>query len=354
MPSPIPPPRSFGNWLLTRLLRLSLFYKILIANGAIVLASTITATALTRAALRSGAAVPVFLMAAAAVLLTLLVNALILRIALRPLELLEGAAAEVHDGNLDARVPYSPLRDPQMDRLTRTFNSMLDRLEGYRQRLSGVAARALMAEEQERKRIARELHDDTAQTLAALLIRLRIARSEADPAARDDALDHFREEVGEALERIRRFARGLRPPALEELGVAAALESHVRSLSESIGIPIRIETHPIDGRLSPDAELAFYRIAQEAISNAVRHANPERVQVRIGEDADGVTLSVSDDGSGFDLRAVTAREDGGLGLFGMNERAAYFGGQVNIDSEPGVGTTVRATIPTADRMHRLD
>ncbi len=342
-----------GGWLWTRLLRLSLFYKILIANGAIVLASTVAATALTRAALRSGAPVPVFLLATVGVLVTILVNAWILRLALRPLELLEETAAEVHHGNLDARVPFSPLRDPQMDRLTRTFNSMLDGLEGYRQRLSGVAARALRAEEQERKRIARELHDDTAQSLAALLIGLRIARSAEDPAVRDEALDHFRGEVGEALERIRRFARGLRPPALEELGVVAALEAHTRALAESVEIPIRVESEPIEGLLSPDAELAFYRIAQEAISNAIRHANPARVSVRIAREPTAVTLTVTDDGSGFDLREVTAREDGGLGLFGMNERAAYFGGQVTIDSRIGAGTTVRATIPTADRMHRL-
>ena len=94
-----------------------------------------------------------------------------------------------------------------------------------------MAKSALSAEEEERKRIARELHDDTAQTLAALLIRLRLARGTEDPAARDAHLDQFRGEIGEALERIRRFARGLRPPALDELGLVPALESHVRTLA---------------------------------------------------------------------------------------------------------------------------
>src|SRR5690606_26966898 len=131
------------------------------------------------------------------------------------------------------------------ERLTGTFNGMLDTLDSYRQRLSGVAVRALNAAEQERKRIARELHDDTAQSLAALLIRLRILRGMDDPAARDEMIDQFRLEIGEALERVRRFARGLRPPALEELGLVPAIESHVRSLSESVGINIRVEAEPI-------------------------------------------------------------------------------------------------------------
>lgn len=333
-----------------RLLRIPTFYKILIANAGIVLVGTITGTVLTRAFIRGGTAFPVawvIALALVGVLVTILVNAFILRIALSPLKLLEETAAQVQAGDLDARVPFSPLRDSELERLTRTFNAMLDNLESYRQRLSGIAARALNAEEEERKRIARELHDDTAQSLAALLIRLRLLRGVQDPEDRDQSLDQMRTEVGEALERIRRFARGLRPPALDDLGLIPALESHVRSLSESVGVPIRVEAEPLERPLSRQTELALYRIAQEATSNAVRHASPNRVLIRIGEVEEAVTLTVEDDGHGFDVDQVIQTDDGGLGLFGMQERAAYVGGQVSIDSTPGEGTQVRATIPTA-------
>jgi two-component system, NarL family, sensor histidine kinase UhpB len=338
----------------SRLLRVPLFYKILLANSAIVLAGTLVGTAGARAVLREGADFPTAWIVALAlfgVLLTVSVNAMILRVALSPLKLLEETAAQVQGGDLDARVPHSAVSDPQLERLTGTFNGMLDTLDSYRQRLSGVAARALKAEEQERLRISRELHDDTAQSLAALLIRLRLLRSVNDAAERDAVLDEFRRELGEALERIRRFARGLRPPALDELGLVPALESHIRALSESVGVPIRLEAAPTEDLLSHQAELALYRIAQEAISNAVRHAEAERVFVRIQREEGVVALTVKDDGRGFTVEEAI-NEELGLGLFGMTERAGYVGGQVTIRSAPGSGTEVRAVIPVAQRSGR--
>jgi two-component system, NarL family, sensor histidine kinase UhpB len=334
------------------LLRVPLFYKILLANSAIVLVGTIVGTVLTRSHLRGGldaTATWVIMLAGIGVFVSVLVNAIILRVALSPLKQLEETAARVQSGDLDARVPFSPLRDREQERLTTTFNGMLDALETYRQRLSGIAARALKAEEQERMRIARELHDDTAQALAALLIRVRLLRTIEEPSARDTALEEFRKQLGEALERIRRFARGLRPPALEELGLVPALESHVRSLSESVGIPIRVEAEPIEEMLDPAAELALYRIAQEALSNAVRHSGPDQVTVQIKRLDGAVSLTVRDDGCGFRVDEVFQSEERGLGLFGMQERASYVGGSVTFRSRPGAGTEVEASIPASSR-----
>ncbi|MQA91015.1 MAG: HAMP domain-containing protein [Gemmatimonas sp.] len=333
--------------LVERLLRVRLFYKILLANAAIVTVGAVAGTLFTRAVIRSGSDFPMIWiigLALFAVLVTLLVNAAILRVALSPLKLLEQTAARVQSGDRDARVPYSPLRDRELDRLTRTFNGMLDTLESYHHRLSGMAIRALNAQEEERKRIARELHDDTAQSLAALLIRLRLLRGADDRQVREATLDELRAEIGDALERIRRFAKGLRPPALDELGLVPALESHARGLSESVGVAIRVDAEP-HAALSPEAELALYRIAQEAISNAVRHANAQRVVVHIAGQHSQVLLSVADDGGGFDVERAMATEERGLGLFGMRERAAYLGAQVSIQSIPGSGTEVRVTLP---------
>ncbi len=334
-------------------LRVPLFYKILIANSVIVVLGAVIGTAITRDFLRAGAtgfspSLVVVVLALVGVAVSVLVNAWILRVALQPLQLLEETAARIHAGETDARVPTSPVADRELERLAQTFNSMVDSLENYRQRLRDVAARAQAAEEEERKRIARELHDDTAQSLAALMLRLRLIRNQDDAEARTRALDELREELGEALERIRRFARGLRPPALDELGLVPALESHARSISEAVEVPVRVDAEPVAGLLSPQSELALYRIAQEALSNAIRHGQPETVQITIRRRPGVVVLRVRDDGRGFRVEEARDGERPGLGLFGMEERAAYLGGRVEIRSVPGRGTVVRATIGTSD------
>jgi two-component system sensor histidine kinase UhpB len=331
--------------ILRALLRVPLFYKILIANAALVLFGALLGSTLTASYVRASPRGSIVDLASAFALAgvgaTVLVNAVILRLALQPLELLERSAARVQAGDLDARAPLSPMADRELEQLTRTFNGSLDAASAYRERLREVAARALYAAEEERKRIARELHDETAQLLAALLIRIRIVRKASDPEALEVLLDDMRREIGAALEGVRRFARGLRPPALDELGLIPAIESHIRSVSEVAGFPVRLEAEPVE--LSPEAELAVYRIVQEALSNVVRHAGATRAVVRLRREPEQLVASVEDDGTGFDVARV--RSAGGLGLFGMSERAAYLGGRVEVKSAPGGGTRVRAEIP---------
>jgi two-component system, NarL family, sensor histidine kinase UhpB len=347
-----PPTRGLGNRLVRTLLRVPLFYKILIANAVIVVFGTVLGTMATTQFLRAEPGhSPIGLvlgLAVAGVGVTVLVNALILRLALAPLNQLERTAARVHAGDPEARATLSPLADRELERLTRTFNAMLDALAAYRKRVRDVAAHALNAEEEERKRVARELHDETAQALTALLIRLRLGRGIDDPEERAAFLEEMRREISEALEGVRRFARGLRPPALDELGLIPALEAHVRGLTESVGLPVRIEADSLAGVLSTQAELALYRIVQEALSNAVRHANATRAVVRISKHPEAVVAIVEDDGSGFVPSDVMGRDGRGLGLFGMQERASYVGGRVEITSRPGQGTRIRAHFPITD------
>ena len=353
MAATLPRPRArrspgFG----ATLLRLPLFYKILVANAAIVVLGAVAGTAATARFIRSDPGeLPVGLMillALVGVVITVLVNAWILNLALSPLKLLEGTAARVQAGDLEARVARSALADRKLERLTHTFNAMLDQLAASGQRLREVAARALNAEEEERKRIARELHDETAQTLAALLIRLRLARAAEDPSVRERILEEMRDEIGEALEGVRRFARGLRPPALDELGLVAALESHVRGLEESVGLEVSMEADALDGLLPPHAELALYRIVQESLSNVMRHAATCAVHIRLMRVDGLVRATVEDGGHGFNVREVMSSDTHtGLGLFGMQERAVYVGGRVTIESSPGAGTRVTAEVPTA-------
>jgi two-component system, NarL family, sensor histidine kinase UhpB len=336
---------SLWRWLLG----IPLFYKILIANGALVLAGTAGGGLLTtRYAERHPGASLLDLvggLAIAGILVTILINALILRLALRPLAALERTAERVQSGDARARVAPSPLADRQLDRLTRTFNAMLDAAESNRVRLREVASRALGAAEEERKRIARELHDETAQSLAAILLRMRVLRASADPLETDRLLEELRIQLGEALEGIRRFARGLRPPALDELGLVPAIEAHVRSIRAVSEVSLALEADVLHGDLSAEAELAVYRIVQEALSNVLRHSRARRASVRLTREADRLVIVVEDDGRGFDPVEIHATR-AGLGLFGMSERAAYLGGRLDVRSTPGRGTRVRAEIPT--------
>jgi len=345
---PGPPPTPGTRTWLARLrpfLRVPLFYKILLANATIVALGAAAGTVVTASVWAAPAATfrLVAALGLAGILLSIAANAVILRIALSPLRELEEVASRVQAGELEARAPRSPVADRDLERLTATFNAMLESLSTYRRRLREMAARNLDAAEEERKRLARELHDDTAQTLAALLLRLRLARHTTDATARDRLLDEVREEIANALDRVRRFARGLRPPALDMLGLDAALEAHARSLQEASGLRIEVESTRIAGLLAPEAELALYRIVQEALANVLRHARARRARVRLARSGSHVIATVEDDGVGFDPARAFA--EGGLGLFGMRERAAYIGGQVEIDSRPGQGTRITARIP---------
>jgi two-component system, NarL family, sensor histidine kinase UhpB len=327
------------------LLRFRLFYKILVANALIVAVVVAVAVAIMPPDLTVDG-VKLLALLGAGLALSVVSNALILRLALSPLARLERTAERVQAGDMAARVEPSELADREMERLTSTFNTMLCSAEHYRQRLRDIAARALKAQEEERKRIAQELHDGTAQTLAALRVRLRIARSLDQEPARTQLLERISAELGEATEELRRIAQGLRPPALDMLGLAPAIESCARGVAETAGLSVDAELQPIEGMLSPDAELALYRIVQEALSNVARHAAAGSVRLRLTHSGRSVVALVEDDGRGF--AAATEMANGGLGLYGMQERAAYVGGTVDIDSEPGRGTRVRATIPVME------
>ncbi len=213
-----------------------------------------------------------------------------------------------------------------------------------RKRLREFGVGALRAAEEERQRIARELHDDTAQRLAALLLRLELAERTAGQAERKQILDEVHDEILECVEGVRRIARGLRPPALEDAGVAVAIRSHVRAISAGTDIRTDLDVGPVDEHLDIHGKLVLYRIVQEALSNAIRHSDATRIHLRVSAEDGWVVATVEDDGRGFSVKkAMTAA--GGLGLLGMRERAALVGGRVTIESERGGGTRVRVALP---------
>ena len=214
-------------------------------------------------------------------------------------------------------------------------------------RLRAFGAGALQAAEDERLRIARDLHDDTAQRLAALLVRLRVARGMADVEKRERLLDELHGEILGTADAVRRIARGLRPPSLDEVGLESAVRGLARSIREAHGLEVEVDTRSgTEGaRLRPDAELALYRIVQEALSNVVRHAQATRVRIRLQWRDERMVIVVEDDGRGFDPDGQSDPRGRGLGLLGMAERARYLGGRLGIESSHGRGTRVTVEVP---------
>ena len=221
---------------------------------------------------------------------------------------------------------------------------------GEQQRLHDqLRAAAIAAQEAERARVARDLHDQVGQSLTSVLLALRLVAGAVDHRLTDRSqirqqITETRDLVAQALRDVQAVATGLRPAVLDDFGLAAALERLAADLAARHGIPVDLTADGLaDGtRLPTDHEIAAYRVAQEALTNAVRHASAERVKV-IATYAGGVLrVIVEDDGIGFDPAAVTHRS---LGLAGMHERLAIVGGVLIIDSRPGRGTRVIAEVP---------
>jgi two-component system sensor histidine kinase UhpB len=226
----------------------------------------------------------------------------------------------------------------EVERIELAFLRMMRRLEAERRRAGSAA---LQAQEEERTRVARDLHDEVNQSLTGLLLRLEAAR-EAAPPELEAELAETKALANQAMRELLSLARQLRPTALDDLGLKAAIAGQVEQLARSeVGAQFAAEGDFSD--LDDDAQLVVYRVAQEALSNAARHSGARHVAVRMRRsDMDGgVELDVSDDGRGF----AFDKSEGGLGIGGMRERALLIGGELTIESRPGHGTTIRLTVP---------
>lgn len=211
-----------------------------------------------------------------------------------------------------------------------------------RRRMQDFSTGALRAAEDVRASIARDLHDDTAQQLAALMIHLKLLERAQDDEARAERIQVIRAGLEEASEGIRRTARGLRPPELEDAGLAAAVAAHARQLSEAHALQVTIDAESVDARLKPDGLLVLYRIIQEALSNVAEHAGVKSATVTISDDDEMVHAEILDEGRGFVMQLDRGE---GLGLIGMHERAAMVGGRLTVTSSPGEGTRIRFSLP---------
>ena len=329
-------PAPFGRRLLRQVLAVSLFYKVLLANGALVLGAALVGMALVDRVTRDRHPLGAWELAGYALgvaALSLLVNALVLRAAFLPLQGLEATADAVRRGDPARRAPRSVLSDPAIGRLIDTFNAMLAAQERQRAELAALSSRTLDAQEEERRRIARELHDETAQELTALLVRIRLAELRAATAR--------------TLDGVRRLARELRPSILDDLGLDEAVRAYAQEVLRR-SVKLEVRASGLTGRLEPMRELVAYRVIQEALSNVAKHADASRVEVAIEHTPDALVATIADNGRGFRPRDGIAPTGQGLGLLGMRERLALVGGTLAIEACPGEGTTIRATLPNAE------
>jgi signal transduction histidine kinase len=204
----------------------------------------------------------------------------------------------------------------------------------------------LSAQEDERRRIAADLHDGLGQNLTTMLLRLSVLEGSAVPDAARANVAALREIASTSLTELRELVRATRPPALDDLGLAAAVERQLADVAAATGIATRFSGPDGEGcRYAPEVETAVYRVVQEAVTNAVRHAAAGRIEVDLATTDEVLTATVRDDGRGFDVRAALQPARQPFGLLGMRERGAVFGGSVDVTSEPGRGTVVEVRIP---------
>jgi two-component system sensor histidine kinase UhpB len=323
-----------------RFSRLPLLWRVFAINAALLTIATVL-LALTPVTIHASIAVVEAVDLVVALVVMLAANFLLLRHTLGPIDKLVARMRTVDLLRPGQRFPASG--GIEVAELTGTFNEMLERLESER-RESGQ--RALRAQEAERLRVARGLHDEVGQVLTGVLLQLDSLRT-ADATDRDRDVDETKRSVRQALEEVRRIASELRPEMLEHLGLVSALTELSRKFADQSGI--RVERRFADGLppLSDEAEIAVYRVAQESLTNVARHAGATRVEVALQPGVNSVVLSVSDNGRG--LPDTPPSPNGHNGLRGMRERAMLVGGALAIKRGAEGGVDVRLEVPAGDR-----
>ncbi len=324
-----------GGALRARLGRMSLLSRVFLVNAAVLVAAVLTLM-LSPATVSDPVVLEEVVVLVAGLTVILVVNLALFRRSFSPLARLTELMRTIDLLRPGRRIPTDHA-DAEVAELTESFNEMLDRLEDERRQ---SAQRSLTAQEQERRRVAQDLHDEIGQSLTAVVLQLdRLARAAPDHLG--DELGEAREAARSSLDEVRQIAQRLRPEALDELGLPSALMALAERVCDQGGVRV---VHRIDEglpRLTPETELAIYRVAQESLTNVLRHASASEVVVTLRGDAEGITLSVADDGVGVD--GVWP----GAGIQGMRERALLVGAALGVGTRPEGGAEVRLEMPAA-------
>ena len=312
---------------------MSLLWRVVALNATVFVLGT-ALLALSPAPVRVPVTTSEAILLVAGMLAIVLVNLLLVRRSLAPLERLASAMRRVDLLGPRRRLPASGASEVR--ELVAVFNEMLDRLERER-RESG--RRALAAQEDERKRIARELHDEIGQSLTAVVLLLKRLEDRA-PAELQSDVAEAQEAARKSLDDVRAVARQLRPEALDDLGLVSALAALTSRFSEQTGVRVNRVIGTGLPQLDDDEELVIYRVAQESLTNVARHAGASSVELRLERTARGIALHVVDDGVGF-----TSRDGAGEGMRGMRERALAVGAALSVAEARRGGVEVVLEVP---------
>ncbi len=333
--------------------RLSLFEKVILANCLMLLVEALAGLWITSHNLEAHHYLIDTGFIVFATLLSLLINVLLLRASFRPLFSLLHTIRAVSAGKTETRANDTP-SDSEIGELALAFNSMLDQLEAARR---AQAMLILQAQEEERRRLSLELHDESSQNLTALLIHVEILNQSLqnlpETAIPKDVREQLRRGIDQltrltqqTLENIRTLALQLRPSVLDDLGLHAALRWLAEDSRQRLQLPVEVYLESVEDIWSEYHQAALYettlfRIAQECLTNVARHAHAQRASISLRRDSQYILMQVRDDGCGYD----PDQHGSGLGILGMRERAGLLGGKVTIASRPGQGTTVEVSLP---------
>lgn len=336
-----------GAWL--PFWRLSLFEKVILVNALMLIVETLAGLWVTSHSLESHHYLIDTTFIVGAMIVSLAVTILLMRASFRPLFSLLQTMRAISTGETQARAASQPT-DTEIGELAQTFNRMLDRLEDARRE---QAMLILQAQEEERRRVALELHDESSQNLTALLVHTEVLQQSLQilpatsltPEARTQlrsGLQQLTQLTQGTLESIRTLALQLRPAVLDDLGLLAALRWLAEDCRERLHISVDLHLGtPPDQPLPPLYDITLFRVAQESLTNVARHAHATAVTIELKQETNRISLSIRDNGQGYALD----RHHGGLGIGGMRERLALLNGSLVLHSEPDQGTTVVAQLP---------
>lgn len=332
------------------LLNLPITYRIAIGNALIIAVGAVGGTLLTRhLATRAADLWLILLFLSIGITVSVLANFWIVRNALQPLRNLAKIVNQLQLGISSIDPQFLKDTDPDICQLATVLNMLVTQLNERNQQLRALSQRVINAQEEERKRIALSLHDDTGQALITILLNLEQLEKHLPPNLRQERekIESIRQLASQALQELRKIVIGLRPSILDDLGLVPAIRWYARSNLEAAGILARFHTQNEHLSLSPEVNSTLFRIAQEAINNIVRHSKAKSATIKLSHDENGVKMSIEDDGQGFELNhhADQALSLQHLGLLGIQERARLVGGNVIVQSTPGKGTQIDVFIP---------
>ncbi len=333
-----------------RLKRTPIFYRLAVGNAIIIVVSAILGTILTHFLTNLAATLWHFvLFASIGILISLLFDLVIIQLSLRPLRELRQVVSQIQSGRADVSQLSLADTDPDIQHLSSALSSLVNQLEAGNRQLRLLSERTINAQEEERKRIARSLHDDTGQSLSTLIINLERLENHLPPADQElrERISSIRQMASGSLDCLREIIYDLRPAILDDLGLLPAIRWYARTHLEQAGIRVELSFPDDLPELPQTLSTTLFRVAQEGVNNIIRHSKANSASLSLGVLENEVYLKIMDDGHGFDATQGSKDSPYGdhWGLVGIQERIELVGGRFSIQSDPTQGTMLQVNAP---------